>query len=105
MLPSISGRTKNKKDASCKQEKINTPTVSLKRGRTSPNESPVDDIKQSNGVAPETLDLLGMRSAASVLSLPGPFWLRVVAPDKSYQRVKYNGLIFKLWANIGHRPK
>ena len=38
------------------------------------------DIKPSNGKAPAMLELLGIWNTPSVLSLPGPLWLGVVAP-------------------------
>ena len=40
------------------------------------------DIKQSDGEVPAVLELWGMRSIPSLLSLPGPLWPGVVAPDK-----------------------
>ena len=47
-----------------------------------PNECPGYDTKQSDGEAPVILELWGMRSTLSLLSLPGPLWPGVVAPDK-----------------------
>ena len=35
----------------------NTPAVSLQRGKNSPNECPVYNIKQSDGEAPVMMDL------------------------------------------------
>ena len=46
------------------------------------NECPRYDAKQSNGEFPEMLELRGMLSTPSLLSLPGPLWPGVVAPDK-----------------------
>ena len=51
----------------------NTSTVSLQKGKTpSPNACPGYDTKQSDGEVPVILNLWGMRSAASLPSLPGP---------------------------------
>ena len=47
-----------------------------------PSHSPGYDIKQSNGEAQVKLALWGMWSTFSLLSLPGPFWPGVVAPDR-----------------------
>ena len=44
-----------------------------------PNEFPVYDTKQSNGVAPVMQELWGMWSTPSLPLLPGPFWPRLVA--------------------------
>ena len=50
--------------------------------RTTPsNECPGYDIKQSDGEVPVMLKLWGMWSTPSLLSLPGPLWSRVAAPD------------------------
>ena len=48
----------------------------------SPNESPGYDIKHSDGKAPVMLELRGMRSTLSLLSLPGQLWPGLVAPDR-----------------------
>ena len=40
------------------------------------------DTKQSDAEAPVMLELWGMRSTPSLLSLPGPLWRRVVAPNR-----------------------
>ena len=50
--------------------------------RSPPNECPAYDSKQTDGEAPVMLELWGMRSTPSLPSLPGPFWPRVVAPDR-----------------------
>ena len=47
------------------------------------NECPRYNTKQSDDEAPLMLELRGMRSTSSMPSLPGPFWPRVVAPDKN----------------------
>ena len=46
-----------------------------------PNECPGYDTKQSDGVVPVVLELWGMQSTPSLPLLPGPLWLRMVAPD------------------------
>ena len=46
------------------------------------NECPGYDTKQSDGEVLAMLELWGMRSNPSLLSLPGPLWPGVVAPDK-----------------------
>ena len=51
-------------------------------GYDSPNECPGYDIKQSDGVAPVTVELCGMWSTPSLLSLPGPLRPGMVAPDR-----------------------
>ena len=48
----------------------------------SPNECPRYDTKQSDGEVPVMQGLWGMRSTPSLLSLPGPLWPTVVAPDR-----------------------
>ena len=62
-----------------------TPTASLQRGKTAhppSNECPGYDIKQSDGEAPVMLELWGMWSTPLLLSLPGPLWPKVVAPNR-----------------------
>ena len=46
-------------------------------------ECPGYDTKQSDGEVPVMLGLWGIRSTSSLLSLPGPLWLVVVAPDSA----------------------
>ena len=46
------------------------------------NECPRYDTKQSDGEVPVMLELWGMQSTPSLPSIPGPFWLEVVAPDR-----------------------
>ena len=46
-------------------------------------ERPGCDTKQSNGEFPEMLGVWGMWGAPSLLSLPGPLWPGVVAPDRA----------------------
>ena len=58
----------------------NTPTALLQKGKTPPNECPRYDTKQSDGEVPVILVLWGIRNT---LSLPGPIWSRVVAPDRA----------------------
>ena len=50
---------------------------------TPPNECPGYDAKQSDVEVPVMLELLGMWSTPSLPLLPGPLWLRVVAPDRA----------------------
>ena len=50
----------------------------------SSNEYPVYDTKQSDGEASELLELLGIRSVSSLLSLPSPLLPGVVTPDRFY---------------------
>ena len=40
------------------------------------------DIKQSEGEVPVMLELYGMWTTPSLLSLPGPFWFGGIAHDK-----------------------
>ena len=47
-----------------------------------PNEYPAYDTKQSDSEAPVKLELWGLQSTPSLLSLSGPFWPWVVAPDR-----------------------
>ena len=46
------------------------------------SEYPGYDTKQSDGEAPVTLRIWGMRSTPSLQSLPGLLWPGVVAPDR-----------------------
>ena len=52
----------------------NTPTASLQRGKTPPNECPGYDTKQSDGEVPAMQELRGIRSAPSLPLLPGRLW-------------------------------
>ena len=52
------------------------------RGVRPSNECPTYDTKQSDGEVPAMLELWGIRSTPLLLSLPGPLWPGVVAPDK-----------------------
>ena len=45
------------------------------------NQCPAYDIKQSDDDVPAMLELWGMWGTPSLLSLPGPLWPGVVAPD------------------------
>ena len=51
-------------------------------GKTTPNECPGHDTKQSDGAVPAMLELWGMRSTPLLPSLPGPLYPGLVAPDK-----------------------
>ena len=58
-------------------------TASLLRGKTPhSNKCPGYDTKQSDGEVPVMLELWGMLSTPSLLSLPGPLWPGVIAPDR-----------------------
>ena len=46
------------------------------------NECPVYDTQRSNSEVLVMLELWGIRSTHSLLSLPGPLWLGVVVPDR-----------------------
>ena len=76
----------------------NTPTASQQRANT-PHECPGYDTKQSDGDVPAVLKLWGMRSTPSLLSLPGPLWPGVVAPDKGliYGSNRTNGILMLKW--------
>ena len=60
---------------------LNTPTATLQRGKTSPNECPRYYTQQSDDEVPVMLKLLGVQSTTSLPSLPGPIRIGVVAPD------------------------
>ena len=60
----------------------NTLIVPLQMGKTSPNECPRYDTKQSDGEVPVMLELWGMHSTPSMSLLPGPLWPEVVVPDR-----------------------
>ena len=47
-----------------------------------PNECPLYDSKKSDGEASIMLELWRMRITPSLLSIPGPLWPSVVAPNK-----------------------
>ena len=51
-------------------------------GYDSPNESHGYDTKQSDGEAVVMMELWGIRSIPSLLSLPVPLWSGLVAPDR-----------------------
>ena len=51
-------------------------------GKNSPNECPGCNPKQSDSEVPVMLELWEVQSTPLLPSLPGPFWLRVVAPDR-----------------------
>ena len=53
------------------------------RGVRPSNECPSYDIKQSDGEVPAVLEFWEMRSTPSLLSLLGPLWHGVVAPDRA----------------------
>ena len=51
-------------------------------GQDTPNECPGYDTKLSDREASVMLELWGMQSTPLLPSLPGPLYLRVVAPDR-----------------------
>ena len=61
---------------------IFTPDCIFWRGVRLPNERPGYDTKQSDGEASVMLDFWGVWSTSSLPLLPGPLWLRMVAPDR-----------------------
>ena len=73
----------------------NTLTATLQRGKTHHNECSGYATKESDGEVLVILELWGMRSTPSLPSLPGPFWLGVVAPNRtlSYGLNRTNGIL------------
>ena len=73
----------------------------LSRGckTTHHNECPAYDTKQSDGNVPIMLHLWGMWSTLSLLSLPGPLWPEMVAPDRvlSMVQIKLNSVLMLNW--------
>ena len=57
-------------------------TASLQRAKTPCNECPGYDTEQFDGEASVMQEFGGMQSTPSLLSLPGPLWPGVVAPDR-----------------------
>ena len=51
-------------------------------GYETPNECPGYEIKKSEGKAPVMMELWGMWSSPSLLSLSALLWPRVAAPDR-----------------------
>ena len=64
-----------------------------------PNECPAYDTKQSDGELWVMLELWGMQSTPLLLSLPGPFWPGVVAPDRvlSMGQIELNSVLMLRW--------
>ena len=64
-----------------------------------PNECLGYDTKQSDGKVPVMLELCGTQSILSLPSLPGPFCLRVVAPDRvlSLDQIELNCVLTLNW--------
>ena len=54
-----------------------------RRVKSTSNECPVYDTKQSDGEVPVMLQLWGMRSTSSLPLLPGPLFPGMVAPDRA----------------------
>ena len=52
-------------------------------GVRTPNESPDNDTKQSDGEVPEMLEFWRMRSTPYVPSLPSPLWPGMEVPDRA----------------------
>ena len=67
--------------------------------RHSSNECPRYDAKQSDGEVPVMLELCGMRSPSSLLSVPGPLWSAMVAPDRvlSMGQIELNSVLRLNW--------
>ena len=65
------------------QKIAHTPTASLQRSKTSPNECSGYNTKKSDGDVQVMLELWGIQSTPSLPSLPGPLWSGVVAPDRA----------------------
>ena len=63
-------------------EAVETPTASLLSGKTTPNEYPGYDSKQSDGEVPVIGEIWGMLSTSPLWSIPGPVWPGVVTPDR-----------------------
>ena len=63
-------------------EQSNIPTAPLQKGKTPSNDGPEFDTKQSDGEVPIMLKLWGIQSTPSLLSLPGPLWHGLVAPER-----------------------
>ena len=82
----------------CQLRLVNTPIATLQRVKTSPNEFPGYDFKQSDGGAPVMQELWGMQSTPSLPSFTGPLWPAVVAPDRvlSMGQIKLNCNYIKL---------
>ena len=57
------------------------------------------DIKQFDGEAPVMMELWEMQSTPSLLSLTGPLWPGVVAPDRvlSMCRLELNSVLMLNW--------
>ena len=72
-------------------------TASLQRGKTP--ECPGYDTEQSDGEAPEMLELWGMWSTSLLSLLPGPLWPRVVTPDRvlSMGQIELNCILMLNW--------
>ena len=64
-----------------------------------PNECPGYDTKQSDGEDSEMLELWGMRSNPSLISLPSPLWTVMEAPDKvpSIGQIELNCVLMLNW--------
>ena len=68
-------------------------------GKTTPNEYPAYDTKQSDGKVPVKLEILGMRSTPSLSSLPGPLWPDVVAHERvpPVDQIELNCVLMLNW--------
>ena len=71
----------------------------LCRGVKPPNECPGYDTKQSNGEVSVMLELWGIWSTPLLLSLLGPLWPGVVAPDRALSNGlnRTNGILMLNW--------
>ena len=67
--------------------------------RHPPNECLLYDIKQSDGEAPVMLSFGGMQSNPLLLSLPGPLWPGMKAPDRvlSMGQIDLNSVLMLNW--------
>ena len=61
----------------------NTPTASMQRSKTPPNECSGYDTKHYDGNVPVMQGLWGMQSAPSLPLLPGPLWPGMIAFDRA----------------------
>ena len=64
-----------------------------------PNECPRYDIKQSDGEVPVMLELWGMQSTPSLLSLPGLLWPGDLATDMVFSmgQIELNCVLMLNW--------
>ena len=82
-----------------RQGQQNTPTASLLRSKTPPNECPGYDTKQSNGEAPVMIEFGGMQGTPLLSSLASRLWPGVVAPKRilSMGQIELNSVFMLNW--------